>query len=549
MKPHSAIDRWLLLLALLTLNFQPTTACAQGTAFTYQGLLQDGSTAAGGKYDFRFVIYDSTLGGNIVAGPLTNTAVAVSNGLFTVVLDFGPGVFNGGARWLEAGVRSGSKDFMQLSPRQPVLPTPYALLAAMAASVASSNISGRLPDSILSSNVAMLNGSPNFAGAVTASSFAGNGSGLTNVSAANLVPYTMTCNQFDYPTWLRLQAASIPQNNNYSHGGWTNIIAAFKSNRQKRIELDGTGLIGLGLLDGVITNLTNAYPLAGYLNITVAGSTHSMGAATTIITKDGYGYRPYVATTNLNGTNAFWSEINFAWDVCEIDFVVEPSGGTWRLQTNNGAGGPYANTDLSAVRNTNATIAGKSIWWTNRAGPKQITPQMVSTSTGTNRFINIALWNSKITNGILWGEQQMSSSHPSDWVMWNTNISWVVYSNWAPDLILWESPEDANTIRPITNVVALYRSACPHADIILCGQYPQGGGTELGENAFLFSVAQQYNVSYFDGWTPFESCSNMFNRGLIGPDFVHATDLGYRTYGFFLTRYLGLNYLVNYNLP
>jgi hypothetical protein len=35
----------------------------QGTAFTYQGRLQDGGSPAGGAYDLRFVLYDAAAGG------------------------------------------------------------------------------------------------------------------------------------------------------------------------------------------------------------------------------------------------------------------------------------------------------------------------------------------------------------------------------------------------------------------------------------------------------------------------------------------------------
>ena len=85
-----------------------------------------------------FTLYDAVSSGSLVGGPLTN-AVAVSNGLFTVTLDFGAGVFTGADRWLEIGVRTNgaASDFTSLDPRQPVMPTPYALYAASAAGLLS----------------------------------------------------------------------------------------------------------------------------------------------------------------------------------------------------------------------------------------------------------------------------------------------------------------------------------------------------------------------------------------------------------------------------
>jgi hypothetical protein len=85
------------LLALLpTLNFQLSTVHAEGTAFTCQGRLNDGSAPANGSYDLRFASHDSPGGGVLVGGPLTNAPTAMSNGLFTVTLDPGAGAFIGG---------------------------------------------------------------------------------------------------------------------------------------------------------------------------------------------------------------------------------------------------------------------------------------------------------------------------------------------------------------------------------------------------------------------------------------------------------------------
>lgn len=118
--------------------FQSSIALAQGTAFTYQGRLNDNSAPANGSYDFQFTIYDSSnRSETVVAGPITNSATDVTNGLFTTTLDFGPGIFSGPARWLEIGVRTNGAPgaFTILSPRQLLTPVPYAVFANSANNV------------------------------------------------------------------------------------------------------------------------------------------------------------------------------------------------------------------------------------------------------------------------------------------------------------------------------------------------------------------------------------------------------------------------------
>ena len=175
-------------------SLQPSAllfASPLGTAFTYQGHLTAAALPANGSYDLKLTLYDDGSGPGVAGGPLTNAAVAVSNGLFTVALDFGAGAFNGNARWLEIGVRTnGSGSFTTLSPRQQLTPSPYAIYAATAgtattaSSVAATNLTGRLADSQLSTNVPLLNSSPTFSGTVTAAGFTGNGAGLTNIGYA-----------------------------------------------------------------------------------------------------------------------------------------------------------------------------------------------------------------------------------------------------------------------------------------------------------------------------------------------------------------------------
>ena len=88
-----------------------------------------------------FALYDAPSGGNQI-GPTLTRGVLLFNGLFTVSLDFGAASFNGAARWLDITVQSGAYA-EDLAPRTQILPSPYALYAASAASVASGAVSSQ----------------------------------------------------------------------------------------------------------------------------------------------------------------------------------------------------------------------------------------------------------------------------------------------------------------------------------------------------------------------------------------------------------------------
>jgi len=147
---------------------------AHGTAFTYQGRLGVGADAANGIYDLKFSLYDAANSGNLVAGPVTNSDVSISNGLFTVNMDLGTGAFTGGDRWLKISARSNAVGaFVDLSPLQQITATPYAITA------------GNLNGALSSSQFAGTYGNVlNFTNA--GNSFAGNGSGLTGLTATTL---------------------------------------------------------------------------------------------------------------------------------------------------------------------------------------------------------------------------------------------------------------------------------------------------------------------------------------------------------------------------
>src|SRR4026208_1168441 len=113
------------LIALSTLSL---SLIAQGTAFTYQGRLVENGAPANGTYDFVFRIYNVSTRGFPLTSPNPQPGVEVTNGLFTVLLDFGA-VLDGGPRWLQIDVGMNGSPTTPLAPRQAITPTPYAIIA------------------------------------------------------------------------------------------------------------------------------------------------------------------------------------------------------------------------------------------------------------------------------------------------------------------------------------------------------------------------------------------------------------------------------------
>lgn len=123
---------------ILLLLADASRVVAQGTAFFYQGRLTDGGADANGAYDMSFTLFTASANGTPSGSTVTNS-IAVSNGVFTATLDFGPGVFDGTALWLEVGVRTNGAPSFTALPRQKLLPVPYAIYAPSAGTAGSVN--------------------------------------------------------------------------------------------------------------------------------------------------------------------------------------------------------------------------------------------------------------------------------------------------------------------------------------------------------------------------------------------------------------------------
>jgi hypothetical protein len=154
---------------LIAFSFICLTAGAaftQTTEFTYQGKLTD-SGIPQATYLMQFKLFDAVSNGAQIGATLTNSAVAVNSGGFTVSLDFGAAAFDGSDRFLEIAVKKNAgEQFTVLTPRQKLTSAPYSIMA---------------------SNSAKLGG----AAANTYLQTDGDGAGLTNLNAAQIASGTL----------------------------------------------------------------------------------------------------------------------------------------------------------------------------------------------------------------------------------------------------------------------------------------------------------------------------------------------------------------------
>jgi hypothetical protein len=173
-------------LAVLTVSM---LAQAQSSAFTYQGLLADAGAPATGTYDLQFTLFNAETGGNPLTTANEIDSMGITNGLFTVELDFGCSFFDGNSRWIEIAVRSTSAggEFVPLLPRQQILPSPYAIHAN---SVNASGIMGTIPatslGTISSANLAE--------GSVGSAQLATNSVGTTQIITGSIVVESLATN-------------------------------------------------------------------------------------------------------------------------------------------------------------------------------------------------------------------------------------------------------------------------------------------------------------------------------------------------------------------
>ncbi len=285
--------RFLTLALLSALNPQLSTLHAQGTAFTYQGRLNDAGAPANGAYDFQFRVSDSLTNGSFSGGVIMLDAVGVSNGLFTVTLDFNNAFASGSARWLDIGVKTnGGLDYNYLVPRQAITATPYAITAGgVTGGVAASQVTGTIPLAQLPASV-VTNGA---SGINIAGTFSGDGAGVTNVNLA-----------LNSGGSIRLGTGDFILNSSPGVGNTPNSVTAADVNGDGKVDL-----ISANYAANTLTVLTNN------------GSGGFMLASSPAV-----GSHPYsVVAADVNGDGKP--------DLISANF----SASTLTVLTNNGSGG------------------------------------------------------------------------------------------------------------------------------------------------------------------------------------------------------------------
>jgi hypothetical protein len=260
----TSLRRRFFLLVILAAFGSVSFVRAQTTSFTYQGRLTDGATAANATYDMQFKLFDTVSAGNQIGSTITNGAVLVNNGVFTVSLDYGAAAFSGADRYLEIGVRlaGDANAYTILAPRQQLTSAVYAIRA----------------------------------GSATNADTATNASTATNATQLGGV----VANQYVQTSDARLSDARVP-----APGSSNYIQNSAAVQASANFNISGNGTAG-GTLSANAVNAVTQYNLGGNRVLSVAGTDNtfagvSAGSANTSSGNSFFGRSAGVL--NTTGTN------------------------------------------------------------------------------------------------------------------------------------------------------------------------------------------------------------------------------------------------------
>jgi len=289
-------------------------AYAQSTGFTYQGRLLDAGLPPTGNYDFEFRLFDSLVSGTQQGATLTVSGVSVTNGIFTVRLDFGA-QFPGVARFLQIAVRpAGGGAFTTLAPRQPITSAPYAVksLNADSATTATSadSLSGACVGCVTASQIGSVNGSAVTGEIPVASVPAGSGSYIQNTTSPQAssnfnISGTGTASIFNAATQY-----NIGGNHVLSNAGTENLFAGVGAGASNTTGSDNA-FFGRSAGQANTTGVNNAFfgTSAGFSNTTGGNNAffgRSAGQANTIGVNNAFFGTSAGFSNTTSNNNAFF---------------------------------------------------------------------------------------------------------------------------------------------------------------------------------------------------------------------------------------------------
>lgn len=278
-------------LTLFVFTFSALAVLAQTTAFTYQGRLNDASTAANGSYDLQFALYDAAAGGTQQSSIQTMTAVNVANGIFSVQLDFGSAPFAAGAnRFLEIRVKKPTEtNYTILAPRQRITSVPYAIRSLTAGTADNAaSLNGQPAGQYVQTN------DPRLSDARTptaGSNFYIQNQGTAQQTANFNINGTGKANIFDAATQYNISGQRV-----LSTPGTDNLFAGVSAGRENN---SGTGNTFIGSAAGLVNTTGYRNSFVG-LNAGVSNTTGYYNAF--------FGYRAGSSNTTQNSNSFFGAE-------------------------------------------------------------------------------------------------------------------------------------------------------------------------------------------------------------------------------------------------
>ena len=360
MNPKSILRSWPVVACFLFIT--KLSVFAQGTAFTYQGLFTQNGTAFSGTVEMQFTLWDAGTNGTQVAVSMPSSAlVTVSNGLFTVPVDFGGAPFSGNDRWVQVDARTTLGPFTTLTPRQKVTATPYAIRAAnFTGTVGSNQLAGAYTSPVTISNSANV-----FNGA-----FTGNGSGLSNLNATSIGG--LSASNF----WNIGGNAGTTAGVNFL-GTTDNQPLELKANSQRVMRLTSAAITNFGPGYSVIySNAPNVIAGAAVNGVApgVYGASIGGGGLTAAYVDSGAGYvfagavSNYVASpfgtiagglANVIQTNASYATIGGGYgNTIQSNAIYAVISGGYLNTNRGGYGAAVGGGDQNTASGQMATVAG-----------------------------------------------------------------------------------------------------------------------------------------------------------------------------------------------